>query len=126
GLQSQARRGAEMKDALRSGQKVRLGALRMLSSAIRYREDELHHELSADEVRLVAAREVKRRTESIEAFSAAGREDLVQRETAERDVLRAYAPEQLSDDALDALIDRAIETTGATSPRQMGTVMGVV
>jgi uncharacterized protein YqeY len=116
----------EMTAALRSGDKVRLGALRMLVAAITNREKEVLHELSDDEVREVAGREVKRRTESIEAFEAGGRMDLVEREAAEREVLRPYAPEQLDEDAVDALIDEAIASTGAASVREMGKVMGVV
>jgi hypothetical protein len=117
---------AEMTAALKSGDKVRLGALRMLVAAITNREKELRHELSDDEVREVAGREVKRRTESIEAFESAGRTDLVERERAEREVLSVYAPEQLDDAAVDALVDEAIAATGATSVREMGKVMGMV
>lgn len=116
----------EMTAAMRSGDKVRLGALRMLAAAITNREKEVLHDLSDDEVREVAGREVKKRTESIEAFEAAGRIDLVERERTERDVLRPYAPEQLDEAAVDALVDEAIATTGATSVKEMGKVMGVV
>jgi uncharacterized protein len=116
----------EMTDALRAGEKVRLGALRMLSASVTNREKELRHELSDDELRDVAAREVKKRTESIEAFERAGRRDLVDKETAEREALSAYAPEMLSDAEVDALVDDAIATTGATSLKEMGKVMGAV
>jgi uncharacterized protein len=116
----------EITDALRAGDKVRLGALRMLSAAVTNREKEIRHELSDDEVREVAAREVKKRTESIEAFERGGRNDLVEKETTERDVLSVYAPERLSEAEVDALIDDAILSTGATSPKEMGKVMGAV
>jgi uncharacterized protein len=116
----------EITDALRAGDKVRLGALRMLSAAVTNREKEIRHELSDDEVREVAAREVKKRTESIEAFERGGRNDLVEKETTERDVLSVYAPERLSEAEVDALIDDAIASTGATSPKEMGKVMGAV
>jgi uncharacterized protein YqeY len=121
-----ARVREEMTAAMRSGDKVRLGALRMLAAAITNREKEILHDLSDDEVREVAAREVKKRTESIEAFEGAGRTDLVERERAERDVLRPYAPEQLDEAAIDALVDEAVASTGATSIKEMGKVMGVV
>ncbi|HEX7464544.1 MAG TPA: GatB/YqeY domain-containing protein [Actinomycetota bacterium] len=117
---------AEMTAAMKAGEKVRLGALRMLSTAITNREKEVLHELSDDEVREVAAREVKRRNESIEAFEKGGRADLVERETAEREVLKAYAPEQLTEAEVDALIEATIEETGASSPQDMGKVMGAV
>lgn len=116
----------DMTAALKAGEKIRLSALRMLTTAITNREKEVLHELSDDEVREVAAREVKRRTESIEAFEKGARFDLVERETAEREVLKAYAPEQLSEDEVDALIEEAIAATGVSSPQEIGKVMGFV
>jgi uncharacterized protein YqeY len=120
------RLASEMRESLKAGQKIRLAALRMLSASVKNREVELRHELSDDELREVASREVKRRTEAIEAYDAAGRQDLARREREERDVLRAYIPEQLSDDEVDALIDEAVAATGASSPQDMGKVMGFV
>lgn len=117
---------SELTAAMKAGDKMKLGTLRMLTTAIVNREKEVLHELSDDEVREVAAREVKRRTESIEAFERGDRPDLVAKETAERDLLAAYAPEQLSDEKVDALIDEAIAATGATSVKEMGKVMGAV
>lgn len=121
-----ARVHEEMTAALKAGDKVRLGALRMLQAAIVNREKEVRHELSDDEVREVAAREVKKRTESIEAFDAAGRTELADRERTERKVLRAFAPEQLDEAAVDALIEEAISSTGASSIEHLGKVMGAV
>lgn len=116
----------QMTAAMRAGDKVRLGALRMLSAAITNREKEVLHDLDDDEVREVAAKEVKRRAESIEAFDSAGRTELADKERAEREVLQPFAPEQLSDAAVDALIDRAISSTGSSSMGDMGKVMGAV
>ena len=116
----------QMTAAMKGGDKVRLGALRMLSAAITNREKEERHELSDDEVREVAGKEVKRRNESIEAFEAAGRTELAEKERAERGVLQAFAPEQLSEAEIDAIVDRAIADTGAASPKEMGKVMGAV
>lgn len=118
------RLAAEMKDALRAGEKVRLGALRMLSAAVTNKEKELQHDLSDDEVRDVAAKEMKKRTESIEAFLGAGRDELVEKERAEQDAIVSYAPEQLSDEQIDALLEEAFAATGATSEKEFGTVMG--
>lgn len=112
--------------AMKAGQKITVGALRLLSAAITNREKELRHELSDDEVREVAAKEIKKRGESIEAFEAAGRTDLAEREQAERAVLQPYAPDLLSDEEVDALIEEAIATTGASDPKEMGKVMGAV
>jgi uncharacterized protein YqeY len=116
----------QMTEAMRAGDKIRLGALRMLSAAITNREKELMHELSDDEVREMAGKEVKKRTESIEAFDAAGRTELAAKEREERAVLEAFAPSQLSPKATDALIDEAFAATGATTPQEMGKVMGFV
>jgi len=116
----------QMTEAMRAGDKIRLGALRMLSAAITNREKELMHELSDDEVREMAGKEVKKRTESIEAFDAAGRTELAAKEREERAVLEAFAPSQLSPEATDALIDEAFAATGATTPQEMGKVMGFV
>lgn len=116
----------EMTAALKAGERVRLGALRMLVAAITNREKELRRELSDDEVRDVAAKEVKKRLESIEAFESAGRLELAEKERAEREVLVPYAPEQLDEAAVDAMIDEALTDTGATSMKEMGKVMGVV
>jgi uncharacterized protein YqeY len=124
GLKAKVRE--EMTAAMRSGDKVRLGALRMLAAAITNREKEVLHELDDDEVRQMAGREVKKRSESIEAFEAAGRTELVEKERAEREILQAYAPAQLDDAAVDALIDEAMAATGITSVREMGKVMGIV
>lgn len=116
----------QMTAAMKARDELRLSTLRMLISAIRYKEDELGHELSDDEVRAVAGSQVKQRTESIEAFEQAGRSELVAKEAAEREVLAAFAPEQLSDEAVDALVDEAIASTGATTMQQMGQVMGAI
>jgi uncharacterized protein YqeY len=117
---------AEMTAALRAGDKIRLGTLRMLQAAVTNREKDVLHELTDDEVREVAGKEVKKRTESIEAFAAAGRTELVERERAEREILADFAPEQLSETQVDALIDEAIASTGASTPQELGKVMGVV
>jgi uncharacterized protein YqeY len=117
---------AEMTAALRAGDKIRLGTLRMLQAAVTNREKDVLHELTDDEVREVAGKEVKKRTESIEAFAAAGRTELVERERAEREILADFAPEQLSETQVDALIDEAIASTGASTLQELGKVMGVV
>ena len=112
--------------ALRAGDKLRLGALRMLAAAITNREKEILHELSDDEVREVAGKEVKKRSESIEVFGSAGRTELAEKERAEREILQPFAPEQLSDAEVEALIDEAISSTEASSMKEMGAVMGAV
>jgi uncharacterized protein YqeY len=116
----------QMTAALRAGDKLRLGALRMLAAAITNREKEILHELSDDEVREVAGKEVKKRSESIEAFWSAGRTELAEKERAEREILQPFAPEQLSDAEVDELIDEAMSSTEASSMKEIGSVMGAV
>jgi hypothetical protein len=98
----------------------------LLLAAVTNREKEVLHELDDDEVREVAGKEVKKRTESIEAFEQAGRHELADKERAEREVIVGYAPEQLGTAELDALIDEAFAATGASSPGDLGKVMGFV
>jgi uncharacterized protein YqeY len=117
---------AQMTDAMKAGDKVRVGALRMFLSAIRYKEDELGHELTDEEVGEVAGKEVKKRGESIEAFEGAGRTELADKEKAEREVIAPWAPAQMDDAAVDALVDEAFVATGATSAKEIGKVMGFV
>ena len=105
---------------------VRLGALRLLTAAVKNREVELRHELSDEEFGEVATREVKRRREAIEAYQSAGREDRVATEREEQRVLESYLPAALSDEELRALIDEAVAATGANAPGDMGKVMGYV
>ena len=119
---------ADMKSAMKAGDKLRLSALRMLLAAIKNKEVEgaRARELSDDEIREVAQREMKKRADSIEAFEAAGRDELAAKERAEAEVLAAYAPEQLSEEEVDAFVDEALAATGATSVREMGKVIGFV
>ena len=116
----------QMTEALKAGDKVRLGTLRMLSAAITNREKDVMHDLRDDEVREVAGKEVKKRTESIEAFEGAGRTELADKEREERGILEAFAPRQLDEEATDALIDEAFAATGASTPQEMGKVMGFI
>ena len=116
----------QLTEALKAGDKVRLGALRMLSSAITNREKDVMHDLTDDEVCEVAGKEVKKRTESIDAFEGAGRTELADKEREERGILEAFAPRQLDEEATDALIDEAFAATGASTPQEMGKVMGFI
>lgn len=116
----------QMTEAMKAGDKTRVAVLRMFLSAIRYREDELGHELTDEEITEVASKEVKKRSESIEAFDGAGRTELAEQERAEREIIAAWAPAQLDDVAVDALVDAAITDTGASSMQDMGKVMSSV
>ncbi len=116
----------DMKTAMRSGDKERLGHIRMLQAAIKQRE--VDERIVLDDAQVIAAVEkmVKQRREAIAQFEAGGRADLVAKENAEIATLQAYLPAQLSDAEIDALIVAAIAQTGAASVKDMGKVMGVV
>jgi uncharacterized protein YqeY len=120
------RLAADLRVSMKSGEKLRLSTLRLLSAAVKNREVELLHELSDDEFREIAARESKRRGEAIAAYESAGREDLASREREEREILRTYLPAQLSAEELDALVEEAFIATGASAPGDLGKVMGFV
>jgi hypothetical protein len=118
--------GDDMREAMKARDSVRVSTLRMLMTAIRNSEVERGHDLDDDEVLEVAAREAKRRRESIEAFEAGARDDLVAKESAELAVLEGYLPKGLTQDEIAALVGEAIAEVGATSPKQMGEVMKVL
>src|SRR5688572_25203549 len=103
-----------MREALKAGEKVRLGALRMLAASVKNREVELGHELSDDELVEVASREVKRRKEAAEAFEGGGRPELAEKERQEQATLETYLPAQLGEDEVNGLIEEAVRETGAS------------
>ena len=117
---------ADMKTAMREGDAQRRDTLRMAIAAAQNAAKEKREPLSEEETLAVLTRQVKTRRESIEAYRAAGRDDLADKEQAEIDVLVPYLPEQLGEDAVRALVVKAIATTGASSPKDMGRVMGVL
>jgi uncharacterized protein len=120
------RLSAEIKEAIKAGDKVRLRTLRLLATAVRNREVELRRDLTEDDLVEVATREMKRRKEAAEAYEQAGRSDRAEQERAEQAVLQAYLPEQVSEDEVRAAIDEAISATGASGPGDLGKVMGQV
>lgn len=112
-----------MKAALRSGEKQRLGVIRLILNEIKQKEIELRQELSEEEILAVLDKMAKQRRESIEQYHQAGREDLVEKERLELEVIQSYLPEPLSDEELERLIEEAISETEAQSLRDMGKVM---
>ena len=116
----------DMKSAMRSGEKDRLAAIRMILAGIKQREVDERITLDDTQVFAVLEKMLKQRRESIAHFQAGGRQDLVARETAEVTLLQGYLPAQLSDAELDSLIAEAIASTGASSVKDMGKVMAAV
>jgi len=114
----------DMKDALRGGDKRSLGVIRLILAAIKQREVDERIELDDAQVTSVLDKMAKQRRDSLEQYEKAGRDDLAEQETFELELLKAYLPAQLGEAEVDALIDDAIQTTGASSMKDMGKVMG--
>jgi uncharacterized protein YqeY len=110
--------------ALRSGDELRRDTLRMAWNSIYAAEKRDRHELSDADVIAIIAREVKTRRESVDAFRSGGRDELAAKEESEIAILNEYLPAALGDDELRSLVAEAIETTGASSARDLGKVMG--
>ena len=116
----------DMKAAMRSGEKERLGVIRMITSAIKQREVDERITLDDTQVLSVLEKMITHRKESLVQFQAGNRQDLADKESAEITLLQTYLPQQLSDQELDALIGEAIAATGAASVKDMGKVMGII
>jgi uncharacterized protein len=117
---------ADMKDAMRSGDKDRLGLIRMLMAAVKQREVDERITLDDAQVLSVIEKMVKQRKESVIQFQQGGREDLVANETREIGWLQGYLPAPLSAEEITALIDEAVAATGAATIKDMGKVMAQV
>lgn len=110
--------------AMRGGDALRRDVLRMVTSAAYNVEKRQGRPLTDDEYLAVLTHEAKTRRESVDAFRAGGRQDLVDKEEAEIAILADYLPQALTENELTALVHDGIAATGATSARDMGKVMG--
>lgn len=117
---------SDMKAAMKEGRKEEVSTLRMLISSLNNAKIDKGGELSDDDVVDVLSTEAKQRRESIEAYRDGGRDELVEKEQNELEVVHRYLPEQLSDDEIAQIVDEAIEETGAETEADMGRVMGKV
>ncbi len=116
----------DMKTALKAGDKRRLGAIRLLLAAIKQKEVDERVELGDAEVLAVVDKLIKQRKDSIAQYSAAKRQDLVDAEQFEADVLAGYLPRQLSEEEISAAVAAALQDTGAKGMPDMGKVMGLL
>jgi uncharacterized protein len=107
--------------AMKAGEKERVGTLRLVLSELQKAAKE-----GSDDELAVLRRERKRRQEAARAFRDGGREDLATAEDAEAEIIETYLPAELSDDELGRLVDDAVASTGASSPKDMGAVMKAV
>ena len=116
----------DVKTAMRSHERDRLGALRLITAAIKQKEVDERIELSDEQVLAVLDKMVKQRRESLEQFEKAGRADLAEKEQFELGIIQTYLPEPIDTDELEALIRNTIEELGASSIRDMGQVMNTL
>jgi len=116
----------DMKAAMRAKEAERLGAIRMLTAAIKQKEVDERVELDDAGVVAIVDKLLKQRKDSIDAFQKAGRQDLADKEQAEVGVLQAYLPARLSPEEVDAEVKTIVAELGAKGPGDMGKVMGAV
>jgi uncharacterized protein YqeY len=117
---------SDVKAAMKSGDKTRLGTLRLINAAIQSAEIEAKGPIDEAAIIAVMTRMVKQRRDSIEQYTKGGRPELAAAEQAEIDIIEAYLPKQMDDDAIAQAVAEAIKETGASSPKEMGKVMGVL
>lgn len=114
----------DLKQAMRAGEKERVGALRLVLSELqKAAKENAAKENGSDDELAVLRRERKRRLEAAKAFRDGGREDLASAEESEAALIGAYLPAELSDEELKALVEKAVSDSGASSPKDMGTAM---
>jgi uncharacterized protein YqeY len=116
----------DMKSAMKAGEKDRLKVVRLILAAIKQIEVDTREDLDDAAILAVLTKMVKQRRDSVEQFEKGDREDLAAIERAEIVVINDYLPEQLSPEELAAMVDEAIQTTGAAGIRDMGKVMGQI
>lgn len=121
---------ADLKDAMKAGDKGKVSTLRLITSALKDKDIEARGlgkgETSADELLALLQKMIKQRQESIAIYDANGRPELAAGERAEVEVISAYLPKQMSDAEVKAAIDAAIAETGASAVKDMGKVIGVL
>ena len=116
----------DMKVAMKAGEKDRLGVIRLINAAIKQKEVDERIELDDAAVIAVLGRMLKQRRDSVSQYEAAGREDLAAVERAEIAVIEGYLPAQMDEAAINAEIDAAMASTGASGPADMGKLMGAL
>ena len=116
----------DVKDAMRSKDKDRLAALRLILAAFKQKEVDERIELSDEQSISILNKMAKQHRDSIEQFGQANRDDLIKKEQLELDIIESYLPEKLSEEEVSLLIDEAISDTGANSVKDMGKVIGLL
>ena len=115
-----------VKNSMRDRNKEKTSTLRMAISEIKKEEIDKKIELSDEEIIKILQRMIKQRKESISQFEQAGREELAEKENSEILILQDFLPEQMSDEEIKVYVDEAIIESGASTPQDMGKVMGAL
>lgn len=116
---------SDLKTAMKAGDVTARETIRFTMAALKNAEIDKRSPLTDAEALSVLKTQAKRRVDAIDQFRSAGRTDLVDRESAQLEVLKRYMPTEMSDEELGALVANAIAEVGATSPKEMGKVMPV-
>ncbi len=116
----------DMKAAMRAKEKQRLGAIRLIHAAIKQREVDERINLEDAQVIAVLEKMIKQRRDSFTQYQQAGRQDLADQEDFEIKLIQSYMPQPLTEAELGDLIEAAMTESGATSPKDMGKVMGIL
>ncbi len=114
---------AEMKEAARAKDALKLSTIRLMKSALHNKEIDHKKKLGEVEVMQVFSSMVKQRHDSIEQFAKGGRSDLVEKEQKELEIIKSFMPEEMSEEEIRAEIAKAVDKVGATTVRDMGKVM---
>ena len=115
---------SDIKDAMRNKQKERRDTLRNIQAVVKQIEVDERREVTDNDMEAILMKYAKQREDAMAQFMEAGRDDLVEKERAELDIIKAYLPEQLEDSELEDILKEIIASTGATSMKDMGKVMG--
>lgn len=113
----------EMKQAMKSNEKLRLSTIRMIRTSVKNKEIEVRKKLEDEEIQRVIQGMLRKSEESVEQFRAGGRMDLVEKETQEMEILKSFLPQSLSQEEILKVIDETIQENQASSLKDLGKVM---
>ena len=117
----------DMKQAMKNKDKETLGVIRMVKASLQNESIKLGKDiLSEDEELTILSRELKQRKDSLQEFKSAGRNDLVEKLETEINILQEYMPKQLSNEELEAIVQKTIQEVNATAKKDMGAVMSAI
>lgn len=119
----------QLKESMLAKDELKTSVIRFILSGITYYEIQkggAGYEATDEDVMAVINKEIKQRKDSIESYTKAGRQDLVDKEDAELKILETYLPEQMSEEEVKKYVDEAVATSGATIPQDMGKVMAIL